>query len=531
MAVTTFSSKNQLPTDPEKLRAYSWELTLAYQALTEKFRKLLKSQFGRSTEKLNDHSQLDALQLEMDALLNQVQAAEEQRELLQQETVEVVSHQRLKRKHPGRNAIPEELITDQTLDVPETEKTCSCCGDGKKVIDTKQHVVIERIPAQYRATRYLRPVYACPRCKDGVSVMEAPLVTPINKGLAGPQLLSFVFLSKYNYHLPLYRIQRQIYHESRIWFTRSTLVSWIRGGCELLMRIHRVLLIQYQKSRIKHADETPFQVKVDGKYRQAYMWVGLTGDGRIAVFLYNRHRSGEAALKLLDGSSRGDYLMTDDCASYNKPRKRFELIELRCMVHIRRKFIEAKNAKSHLVYINRILIKIGQLYRIERIASRLGASSERRGELRSRYSVQIMEQIKTLLENPGFTILPRSPLGEARTHFLKNWTAATRFLGDGTLPIDNSANERAIRPFTIGRNNWLQAGSENGARWMAILYTIISTCKLNDIDPHEYLSEVLMRLAARDHNADVSDLTPVEWYKEKNGGYMPAATPLYPSKN
>ena len=136
-----------------------------------------------------------------------------------------------------------------------------------------------------------------------------------------------------------------------------------------------------------------------------------------------------------------------------------------------------------------------------------------------------------MLENPGFTVLPRTDTGIAINYFLKNREAANRFPDAGELPIYNSADERIIRPFAIGRNNRLQAGSENGARWMAVMHTIFTTCKLNGIDAHEYLADVLVRVPVRPANADIEDLTPLGWYKSKNGGNMPKATPLYPSKN
>ncbi|NBB75821.1 MAG: IS66 family transposase [Bacteroidetes bacterium] len=528
MIATDVQSKKDLPQDLESLQEFSWQLTLAFQRLSEKHDKLLREVHGRRSEKLKQEGILGAIQLEMDELLAQVSEVEQKRSEMEEDTVVVPAHRR-RRKHPGRNAIPEELIEDVVIDVPESEKHCGC-GREKNVIGTKSHVVVERKPATYKVIRYKRPIYGCGLCKDGVAVAD-PVVIPIAKGLAGPQLLAFVHLSKYLYHLPLYRIQRQIFHESRIWFTRSTLVSWIRKTCALLQRVHNALLQEYRSSRIKHADETPLDVVVDGRRRKGYMWIGLSGDGRTAVFCYNRHRSSKAACEFLAGSDRGDYLMIDDCPSYNKAVKELGLVDLRCMVHIRRKFVEAMQSGRHLDFHKRMLIKIGQLYRIERVAARLRLSAQRRGELRQKYSRLIMSQIKTMLTQPGFTVLPQSRTGNAIQHFLANWTEATRFLDSGELPIDNSADERIIRPFAIGRKNWGHAGSENGAQWMAILYSIITTCKLNDIDPHEYLVDVLMRLPIRPPNADVSDLMPVKWYKEHNDGEEPRVTPLYPSKD
>jgi len=528
--VADIHTRKDLPEGHEELQKFSWELVLTLQRLTEKHNKLLHKMYGRGSEKLADAAELDALQVEMEDLLNQAGMTEEKlAEIREESSIEVTGHRR-RRKHPGRNRIPEDLLEAVYHDIPEDEKGCDDCGEEKVIIGYKSHTVVERIPGHYKATRHVFPIYGCRRCKSGVSRAE-PVHLPIAKGLAGPMLLTFVLLSKYLYHLPLYRIQRQIFHESRIWFTRSTLSSWVRQVCEGLVRIQRALLEHYRDSRVKHADETPLRVKCEGRYRQGRMWVGLSGDERTAVFLYNRHRSAKAALALLAGSRPGDFLMVDDCASYHKPIKKLDLVDLRCMAHIRRKFVEARKSGRHGDYVKRMVIKIGQLYRIERLAKRLNASDEKRVELRHKYSAQIMAQIKAMLDEPGFAVLPQTAVGGAVEHFRKNWVQASRFLERGDLPIDNSANERIIRPLAIGRNNWLHAGSEKGADSIAILYSIITTCKINGIDPHEYLADILMRLPLRPLRSDITDLLPIGWYQQRNEGRMPPKTPLYPSKH
>jgi transposase len=530
MNVTDIHSIKDLPKDPEKLRSYSWNLTLVHQQLLDKYRKLIGSHFGKSSEKLASQHDLDALQLEMDELLGQLAAVNNAQKEDVAETVEIPAHNRRRNVH-GRNSIPEELITNVTVDLLPEEKKCDCCGGELQQFDVKEHLVVERIPAKYTATRYLQPIYGCPCCKDHVSSSEMPLVSPIPKGLAGFTLMVFVIVSKYQYHLPLYRIQRQIYHESRIWFTRSTLSTWVGQGCGMLERIYKELLRLYIAANVKHADETRVMVKVDGKLRECWMWTGLSGDGRTAVFSYNRHRSGTAALAFLEGSSPGDYLMVDDCPSYNKPVKELKLVELRCMAHIRRKFVDARDTGRHKEYLSRIIIKIGQLYRLESFATKSGFTTAQRTELRQTLSKRVLDKIKKMLMNPGFTVLPQSAAGVAINYFLRSWDEATRYCEWGALPIDNTPDERINRPFTIGRNNWMQAGSENGARRMAILYTIITTCKLNSINPEEYLMDVMKVLAMRPDDADVTDLLPVNWYKKHNAGADPMLTPLYPSKN
>jgi hypothetical protein len=183
-------------------------------------------------------------------------------------------------------------------------------------------------------------------------------------------------------------------------------------------------------------------------------------------------KSGAAAVSFLEGSSPGDYLMIDDCPSYHKPVKEFKLIDMRCMAHIRRKFVEAHDARYYKEFLKKILIKISQLYQLERFATKKNFTIEQRTDLRQKLSKQVLGEIKKMLVEPWFKLLPQSSAGTAINYFLKNWDEAVRFLEWGALPLDNTADERINRPFTIGRNNWMQAGSENGARWMVILFRL-----------------------------------------------------------
>jgi transposase len=171
MAATLVRTIDELPTDPEKLRSYSWNLTLSHMQLLEKYRKLIGNSFGRSSEKLKDQAELDALQMEMDDLLGQLAAIEtkETHETLEEQTIEVTAHRRRRHKH-GRNSIPEELIKEVTIDVSESEKICGCCQKPMVVIDKKSHLVVERKPAKWTATRFIRPVYGCSDCKDSITV-------------------------------------------------------------------------------------------------------------------------------------------------------------------------------------------------------------------------------------------------------------------------------------------------------------------------------------------------------------------------
>jgi transposase len=519
MIDTEIASKSCLPNTVDSLQNYAWELLLRYKVLEERYRILAKQQYGKKSEK---STELDAIQMEMSELFSSLPQTDSQPAEESIETVTVEKHTRVKR-HPGRNTIPDTVEEEKhILDIPDSEKTCKCCGKQKVVFDEKEHIVVERIPAQYKKHVYIRLVYGCSKCKNSVSLAE-PVVLPIAKGLAGPQLLLFVILSKYLYHLPLYRIQRQIFHESRIWFTRSTMVGWLRHLHQGIRRIHKELLTIFKQSRLKHADESRLPVRypgTKGKYHTGQMWVGLgknSFDGPpVAVFYYHDTRTSEAAQSFLKGSREGDVLMVDGCESYTKAIKLFGLLELNCMVHGRRKFTNAKTAGYKKEFAIKILRKFFQLYRIERWATKAKVSVEKRYELRQRFSKRILSDIKNELYNPGFVLLPKRKITEAIHYMLNRWDEITRYLENGEYPIDNNVVEQIIRALAVGRKNWLCAGSKAGAKWMAAWYSLIATCKINNINPHEYILDIIQRLPLRTDNMSVKDLTPTEWAKKGN---------------
>lgn len=515
MDVSHVQTKTDLPADTTTLRDFTWNLVLHYQKLQERIALLLRQRFGQSSEKLVG---VDAEQLELAGLLAELFEAPAKDE----ESIEILTiekHTR-RRKHPGRNVIPDTIETEKVLhDIPEEEKICDCCCKPKTVITVKTHTVIERIPAQYKAFLHIRPVYACSTCKLAISVSEPP-VLPIPKGLVGPNLLCFVIISKYQFHLPLYRIQRQIFHESRIWFTRSTMVSWLRYLFVGIQRIHKELISIYTSSRIKHADETHLDVRyqdLKGKHHEGRLWAGIgkenQDDAPVAVFHYAKHRSSQAAIEFLKGSSPGDILMVDGCESYTRAVIGYGLIELNCMAHARRKFDEALTTGYKKAYALLILRKIAQLYRIERWATIANVSDAKRGELRKRFSSNILADIKRHLDEPGFHVLPTRKIGIAIQYMKNHWIYLIRFLENGSYPIDNNILERIIRALAIGRNNWGNAGSEAGAHWIAAWFSIIATCLLNNINPQEYILDVIQRLPLRTGDMSVKDLTPIQWIK------------------
>lgn len=499
-----------------------WTLILDNRKLQDENVLLRKELFGKKSEK---KIVADDCQLELEELLSQItpNAAPKQKD----DYVEVTTTTTKRRKkHPGRNAIPDTVKTiTHTIDLPEDQKNCSNgCGPLKQ-IDVQKRTVVVRIPATYEKHIYLQPIYACGKCKDTPVAQEMPVVSPLPRIIPDINLLLFVILSKYQFHLPLYRIQRQIFHESQIWFARSTMVGWIAEICVPLKRIYDLMVIAVKESFCIFSDDS--KIKCSGNTH--YMWPYINGELIVAVFDYRETRGAAAPREFLKGVKPGTYLMTDCYSSYNDAVKKYQLIQMACMMHVRREFVEALETGYHSEFNQKIIRLIAHLYRLERFANEKKFSVEQRFLLRQQSSKPILEKIKEALLNPGMTVVPQSRTSKAINYTLGHWERIVRFLERGDLPIDNGVDERVIRDLAIGRKNWMQTMSDEGGKRMAILYSIIATCKLNGINPEEYLNDILMRMAIRPENADVSDLTPVEWLKARNGGKLPEKKPLYPS--
>jgi hypothetical protein len=206
-------------------------------------------------------------------------------------------------------------------------------------------------------------------------------------------------------------------------------------------------------------------------------------------------------------------LLSDGYAGYNQVVEKKDLTHLMCWAHARRKFFEVKELDPW--FVDRMLTLINKLYDVEHEAAEQKLTPTKRGELRHKKSVPILAAVKELLTNPGTTILPKNKLGEATAYTLNHWEQLTRFLEDGRLPIDNNLVENTIRPIALGRKNWLFAGSPEGAKRLAVFYSLIATCKLNGINPYEYFYDILPKVASYPANK-IADLTPLNWKMTKN---------------
>jgi len=428
------------------------------------------------------------------------------------DSVLVAAHPRRK---PGRKPLPPELPRVEILhDLPEDEKVCAQ-GHALAEIGRDTSEQLEVIPAQLQVIRHVRPRYACPQCKDGVrGAPPPPQVIP--KGQAGPGLLAYVATSKYVDAVPLYR-QEQILQRYGIDLARASLVHWmvkLGAAVQPLLNLMRDDLLD---SGFVQCDETRFQVlKEPGKraQSQSYLWAQRgEHEGRsILLFDYDPSRSGEVPKRLLAGFE--GVLQTDGYEGYPAVVSAQGLVHAGCWAHVRRKFDEAlkgqgnpKNKPSgRKAKAGQALSYIRKLYQIDRKLA--GLDPEERARERRCRAGPVLEELREWLDANLGEVTPQSLTGKALHYLDKQWPKLVRFLEDGRIPLDTNAVENAIRPFVMGRKNWLFADTVRGAESSANLYSLLQSAKANGHEPFAYLRHVLQRLPVAETADDYQALLP-----------------------
>ena len=461
----------------------------------EQFRLARHREFGSSSEKIDLQSEL--LFNEAEATLDSVPVEAEP------ETVTYVR----KRKSVGHR---EEVLANLPIEVIEhrlgqDEQVCSQCGGPMHEMSTQVRDELVMIPAQAKVNRHVRYVYGCRHCDKheiNVPIVTAPGPAPlIPKSLASASAVAYVMSQKYVEAMPLYRIEKH-FDRMGIELPRQVISNWVMKGGEMLEpiydRMHELLL----GLDILHADETTLQViREPGRRAQSKscMWLYRSGrDGPpIVCYEYELGRDGKYAARFLSGFA--GFLHADGHAGYHDVE---EATLVGCWAHARRKFFEAllvvpeKLRDDPTLLGNIAIAKIKRLYEIE--DELRGCSPEERLSVRLRRSKPIVNQIKAWIEAESKLALPRSAIGSALTYCKNQWPKLIRFLDDGRLELDNNRAERSIKPFVIGRKNWLFANTPKGAKTSAVIYSIVETAKENGLNPSSYLEYVFERLPKLD---------------------------------
>jgi len=369
---------------------------------------------------------------------------------------------------------------------------------------------LDYVPGYFQVIRHVRPKLKCRGCEH--IVQAAAPSRPIERGLPTAGLLAQVIGAKYADHCPLYR-QEGIYRRSGVEVPRATLASWTSDAAKLLHPLVNALERYVLSVNKLHADDTPVPVLRPGTGRThtGRLWAyvrddrpSCSTDPPAVFYRYSPNRKAEhpqAHLRTFAG-----VLQADGYAGFNAlyTRESRPLIEAACWAHARRKFYDVY-AQHRSPTAAEALLKIGQLYAIERQIR--GQRADARANERRLQAAPLLQALHAWLVTTRTQLLTKSSLAAAIDYTLTRWVALTRYVDDGCIEIDNNAAERAIRALVLGRRNYLFAGSDAGGETAARLYSLIGTCRLNNIDPHGYLKHVLERIADHPINR-IEELLP-----------------------
>ena len=421
---------------------------------------------------------------------------------------EQVSYTRNKpgtKKGHARLPLPDSLPRETQVIEPEF------IPQGAKKIGSVVSEYLEYKPGTLYVRQIVRNKYAEP---DGFTVVVAPMPTvPIPRSNVGPGFLAYLIVSKFIDHLPFHRLVK-IFRRQGIDLAESTVNGWFSACSRLVEPLYQVLMSHVQRSTYIMGDETPIPVLTKdkpGSTHKGYHWVYYAPDEKSVCFDYKKTRGRDGPEEFLKDFS--GTLQTDGYTVYDSFEKKGKVKLLACMAHARRKFKKALDNDPERAGI--AMKKIQQLYMIERHARENNLSWEERGALRQKEAVPVLDELETWMKDTlAGGVLPKSSLGKAIGYTMNLWPRLRAYTEDGRWEIDNNPVENSIRPVALGRKNYMFAGSHDAAQRAAMMYSFLATCKINDVNPFEWLKDILTVIP--DHKANrLEELLPHRWKQNK----------------
>ena len=475
--------------------------------------RLKHEQFGQSSER---SAVLEQLELRLADLEEDAAQAEAAARLAADAAARrKIAVAPFERRRPARRPLPEHLPRERI--VYPSPSACPCCGGVLHKLGEDVTETLELVPRQWKVIAHVREKLSCRSC-EAITQPPAPS-HPIARGRAGPGLLAHVLFAKYGLHLPLNR-QSTVYAREGIDLDVSTLADWVGAAAATLMPLVEVIGSHVFAAERIHADDTTVPVLAKGKTRIGRLWTYVRDDRPLgghdppaAIFFYSPDRTARHPEQHL--ASYCGLMQADAYAGFNRlygaGRKPGPITEAACWAHARRYFFDLARLHKAPIAIEAVR-RIDELFAIEREIN--GLTPQERVTVRHARSRPLMIALDAWLRDQRAKLSRQSKVAEAVAYSLTRWVALTRFLDDGRLCMSNNAAERGVRPIAMGRKNWTFAGSDAGGRRAAALYTLIETCKLNDVDPQAWLADVLARL--HDHPAKrIADLLPWNWKHER----------------
>lgn len=461
---------------------------------------LRRARFGSSSEAID--SIVDQMELTLEDLIT------EQAAILQnQPDVDKVIAEIEEKKKPARKPLPDHLPRDTVEHLPN-DGICDCCGKALHKIGEDVTEVQDYVPASFRVKHHVRPKMACRICD---SIKQAPAISlPIEKGKPGPGLLANVLVSKYADHLPLYR-QSGIYSREGVDISRNTMADWVGRSMELVRPLVNAISNHVMQGSAIHTDDTPVPVQAPGtgKTKTGRIWTYLRDErdwqsdaAPATYYRYSPDRKGarpQDHLKDYQG-----FLHADGYAGYEKLYSKGKIIEVACMAHIRRKFVDIHKANGSPL-AEEAITRIAALYAIEKTIRR--QPPDIKLAVRQEHAKPLFEALQKWLPLQLNKIPAKSALAGAIRYAITRLKRLEVYLTDGRLAIDNNPAERCMRPIALGRKNFLFYGSDRGGERAAAAYTLLETAKLNGINPQAYLTWVFDTIAEHPINR-INELLP-----------------------
>jgi transposase len=461
--------------------------------------ELKRSLYGTKSER-NIPENPDQLQLPIEGLdvrVEKSKPAEEQ-----------ITYTRKKQEKsaglPVRTPIPDHIPRQTTVIEPEGIDLEHAVKIGEEITE-----YLDYTPSKIFVRQIIRYKY---KIEDQIVIAELPS-QPIAKSNVGAGLLAHILVNKYADHLPLYRQRKQFLRE-RVDIAESTLNDWVNKGSRLLEPLFEVLINQVKQSDYLQADETAMPVLSQdkpGSTHKGYFWGYYSPVNKTHCFVYDKSRGKEAPAAFLK-EFKG-YLQSDGYGGYNQFENKKDITLTACMAHARRKFEHALDQdKERAEYV---LKQIRKLYATERKAREQGFTVEQRHELRGKESVPVLDELQSWFTEQLPHVLPKSAIGVAINYTMGLWKRLRRYTTNGILEIDNNLIENKMRPVALGRKNYLFAGSHEAAQRSAMVYSFFATCILHDVNPEEWLTDVLSCI--NDYNIlNLADLLPQNWKAARN---------------
>jgi transposase len=473
--------------------------------LSLKFRlaQLEKMLFGRKSEKyllLKDPQQLSLLPAEA---VEQIVEAEVVKTIVTKKVIKP------RPNHPGKNQFPAHLPVDTIILEPNEDTS------GMKYIGDEVTETLDYSPGVLKIRRVIRRKYV-EQTSDPLSPTQrihiaALPVRPIPKGIPEAGLLAHIFVCKYIDHLPFYRTIQRFKRDYDWEPSRATMSGWFNECCRLMHPLYKLLKQKILSADYLMVDETRYKVLEDGKPGKCFMgWFWLYEDPKTKLVIYNyrKDRSADSPLAMLAGFV--GHIQVDGYTSYPVVERKLAIILLMCWAHARRKFIEAYEYDKQGV--DEVLQLIRELYAVEDQLRQLNATHAKRYEVRQQKSKPLLDKIALWMKDNAAKYPPSSPVSKAIQYTASRWEELNVYITDGKFEIDNNLVENSVRPVALGRKNYLFAGSHEAAEHAAMMYSFFTSCRRNNVNPFEWLKDVLERIP--EHSIQrLEELLPDQWVK------------------